>query len=661
MSKVKLLPHNQITFEKILELSKTHNKICIPQATGTGKTYLEAKIVEEWSDKNVMIFAPRNEILDETKNTFKDDCGIDEINTITYQTFNNMTEEEIINMDLNVILFDEAHRLLAPEWNKKIQVLIDSHPQSLIFGMTATPIRLDGRDIRNEIFDNCFTHYITLGEAIVRDIVKMPVYVSALYTLSDTIKEMNDKIDKSKNTKEEKKLFKKAVEKARRHLELSSGVPVIIKKYFEDYNGKYLVFCRNTEHLEESISMVEKWFREAGYNGSIYNYKIGSSYSDSNKQLEEFKKDNCNGLKLLFSIEKLNEGVHIPTVDGVILLRPTVSNIVYYQQIGRCIRADDNKRPLILDLVNNIHGIKIPLKDDIDRCIQIRKSGGYVECDSDFDVENYNIIDYLQETANAFSEIENQLIGLTNDWTNEEISLLDELFPKIGGMAIVKMGVIPNHNYGAIKMKAYERGLIFRENKKYVPNDQDDKILIENYSLLGKKGMLKLLPHMTENQIKNRAKVLGLSFNNNPWTEEEDRIIETNYDICTTDEILAMLPGRTKSAFFSHISKKGLTKRNNTWTKEQDELFLKLYPEMGSKCFYMFPDKTTSQCYERGRFYNIKGGRGVSKYRFVSKCKDKYKVCFTVDGKMKSFGVFANEDEAGRVALEKAKEYGKLI
>ena len=39
-------------------------------------------------------------------------------------------------------------------------------------------------------------------------------------------------------------------------------------------------------------------------------------------------------------------------------------------------------------------------------------------------------------------------------------------------------------------MKAYERGLIFRENKKYVPNEQDDKILIENYSLLGKKGML---------------------------------------------------------------------------------------------------------------------------------------------------------------------------
>ena len=661
MIKVKLLPHNQITFEKILELSKTCNKICIPQATGTGKTYLEAKIVEEWSDKNVMIFAPRNEILDETKNTFKDDCGIDEINTITYQTFNNMTEEEIINMDLDVILFDEAHRLLAPEWNKKIQVLIDSHPKSLIFGMTATPIRLDGRDIRNEIFDNCSTHYITLGEAIVRDIVKMPIYVSALYTLSDTIKEMNDKIDKSKNTKEEKKLFKKAVEKARRHLELSSGVPVIINKYFEDYNGKYLVFCRNTEHLEESISMVENWFREAGYNGSIYNYRIGSSYSDSNEQLDDFKKDNRNGLKLLFSIEKLNEGVHIPTVDGVILLRPTISNIVYYQQIGRCIRADDNKRPLILDLVNNIHGIKIPLKDDIDRCIQIRKSGEYAECDSDFNVENYSIIDYLQETASVFSEIENQLIGLKNDWTNEELVLLDELFPKIGGKAIVKMGVMPNHNYGSIKQKAYERGLVFRENKKYVPNDRDDKILIDNYKNLGRK-VIELLPHMTENQIKYRAKQLGLVFNNNNWEKQEDKILEDYYNVLTLDELIKKLPKRSKTAITSRASKLGFTSdRSVIWTEDEDKK-LGLYPELGSKIFKELPNKSKYQIQDRLKLLGVKKSRPFkSKYKYVTKLHNKWVVQFTIDGKTIKIGAYDSEDEAGRVAMEKAKEYGKAI
>lgn len=161
MSKVKLLPHNQLTFEYILELSKNNKKICIPQATGTGKTWLEARILEEWSDKKAIIFAPRNEILDETCITLGDN-EITNAETITYQTFNNMSDEDIINMEVDIVLFDEAHRILATEWYKKIKILINSHPNSMIFGLTATPIRPDGRDIREEVFDNCSTHYITL-------------------------------------------------------------------------------------------------------------------------------------------------------------------------------------------------------------------------------------------------------------------------------------------------------------------------------------------------------------------------------------------------------------------------------------------------------------------------------------------------------------------
>ena len=442
MSKVKLLPHNQLTFEYILELSKSSKKICIPQATGTGKTWLEARILEEWSDKKAMIFAPRNEILDETCATLEDN-EITNAETITYQTFNNMSDEDIINMEVDIVLFDEAHRILATEWYKKIQILIDSHPNSIIFGLTATPIRPDGRDIREEVFNNCSTHYITLEEAIVRDIVKMPIYVSALYTFDEMVGELQNKIKNSKNSKEEKSELKRKLKAAKKNLELSMGVPTIIKKYITDYNGKYLVFCRDTSHLEESIPLVNKWFREAGYKGNIINYRIGSNYSDSDDQLEIFKEYDGDGLKLLFSIEKLNEGVHIPTVDGVILLRPTNSNIIYYQQIGRCIRADNNKRPLILDLVNNVNGIKIPLKDGIEKCINIRMNGGYVECSCEVELEKYSIIDCLYETANVFNEIENDLI--LDKWKKWEDDILFEIYPEGGVNECIKK--LRHHQY----------------------------------------------------------------------------------------------------------------------------------------------------------------------------------------------------------------------
>lgn len=656
MSKVKLLSHNQITFEKILELSKTHNKICVPQATGTGKTYLEAKIVEEWSDKNVIIFAPRNEILDETKNTFKEDCGIDEINTITYQTFNNMTEEEIIGMDLDVILFDEAHRLLAPEWSKKIQVLIDSHPQSLIFGLTATPIRADGRDIREEIFDNCSTHYITLEEAIVRDIVKMPIYVSALYTFDEVLEDMQYKIENSKNSKDEKAELKKRVKVAKNNLELSMGVPTIIKKYISDYNGKYLVFCRDTVHLEESILLVNRWFGESGYKDEIVNYRIGSNYSDSNKQLEMFKKDNSNRLKLLFSIEKLNEGVHIPTVDGVILLRPTSSNIIYYQQIGRCIRADANKRPVILDLVNNMNGIKIPLQDGIKKCIEVRKNGGYPECSNDIEIDNYSIIDYLHETASVFSEIENDLI--LDKWKKWEDDILFEIYPEGGADECIKR--LPHRSKNAIIQRANSLRLVTNKFKKITRWSKENiNYLLENYenpevSL----DEIERNTGMKNSQIRTKASELGLKRVRGILTKEIIDCIEKEYSTRGAKYISEKYNIST-SAIYCYVSKNRIKWKGDLYTDEIDNTIKDLYPQMGGACAKFINGLTPRQVRSRARKLGVECNKN-KKYKYVYKTRNRYEVKFTIDGKDLFFGSYDNEDEAGRIALEKAKEYSKI-
>lgn len=661
MSKVKLLPHNQITFEKILELCQTHNKICVPQATGTGKTYLEAKIVEEWSDKNVIIFAPRNEILDETKNTFKEDCDIEGINTITYQTFNNMKDEEIIDMDLDIILFDEAHRLLAPEWNKKIQVLIDSHPQSLIFGMTATPIRADGRDIREKIFDNCSTHYITLEEAIVRDIVKMPIYVSALYTFDEVLEDMQYKIENSKNSKEEKIELKNRVKAAKNNLELSMGVPTIIKKYISDYNGKYLVFCRDTEHLEESILLVNRWFRESGYKDEIVNYRIGSNYSDSNNQLEMFKKDNNNRLKLLFSIEKLNEGVHIPTVDGVILLRPTSSNVIYYQQIGRCIRADTNKRPVILDLVNNMNGIKIPLRDGINKCLEVRKNGGYPECSNDIEIDNYSIIDCLHETASVFSEIENDLILNNRPWTKEEDEILIRHYISDGiDFCLEKL------TNRTKKACMYRATTVLNIVEKNIWTDGEIEILKKYYTEYGIKKCMEMIPsHNSKEAIVSKARELDL---HTPryWSDENIDFLNKNYKIYGAKKCAEIL-GKSIGAIHTQAKKLGLT-ISRDWTEEEKKIIEEKYPTMGTECIQFLPNRTKSAIMNYARLNgisvnaNIRYYRGKNKYRYVywHKQMNKWLVSFNVDGKYMSFGFYDSEDEAGKVALEKAREYGKI-
>ena len=651
MSNVKLLPHNQITFDYILDFARHNRKICIPQATGTGKTYLEARILEYWNDRKAIIFAPSNEILKDTEKLLEE-YDIHNYTTVTYQTFNNMHEEEISNLEVDIILFDEAHRLLAEEWYKKVQILIESHPYSLIFGLTATPIRSDGRDIREEIFENCSTHYITLAEAIVRDIVKMPVYVSALYTFDKMVDDLEQKIDSGKNSDEEKTELKKKLSVAKKNLEFSMGVPTIIKKYIPDYNGKYIVFCRDTVHLEGSIPLVNKWFREAGYEGHIFNYRIGSNFSDSDDQLETFKECDEEGLKLLFSIEKLNEGVHIPSVDGVVLLRPTNSNIIYYQQIGRCIRVDTEKRSVILDLVNNTDNIKIPLQDGIKKCIEVRKCGEYEECSQEFNVENYSIIGYLHETANVFSEIENDLILNHKPWGKEEDQFLIDFYRENGMEFCLKE---LKRSKSQIANRVFFLGLTgFFEWT-------EDKIqwLKDNYC----NGISYCADYLntTRKSVEGCAKKYGIRINK-VWNDDEiiklTQLINDGKSFKECADIMGLKENVVKNKAYRL---KLLASRN--WTKGEDEIIIRLYPSMGKECKKYLQNRSELSIQRRALKLNVKvndaySKRRKSKYRYVTFDSSKNRWVVVIDGR--KFGTFKKEDDAGKVTLEKAKEYGKI-
>ena len=102
--------------------------------------------------------------------------------------------------------------------------------------------------------------------------------------------------------------------------------------------------------MDEMKEQTSTWFRRVDGEPRIYTAFYNDTATD--REFREFKKDNSAHLKLLFCIDMLNEGVHVDDVDGVILLRPTVSPIIYLQQIGRALSAGSRKTPVIFDLVN---------------------------------------------------------------------------------------------------------------------------------------------------------------------------------------------------------------------------------------------------------------------------------------------------------------------
>lgn len=183
---------------------------------------------------------------------------------------------------------------------------------------------------------------------------------------------------------------------------------MIFQKYITAHRGKYLVFCANREHLNEMLDKASEHFGKIDAHPHIY--KALYSDPDSEEAFQAFKNDTSEHLKLLYSIDMLNEGVHVDDIDGVILFRPTISPIIYKQQIGRALCVGKNKDAVILDIVNNIASLYSisAVQEEMDEIIEIFRDGGSGE---EIVHEHFQIIDEQRDCRRMFEQLEQTLLS----------------------------------------------------------------------------------------------------------------------------------------------------------------------------------------------------------------------------------------------------------
>lgn len=224
------------------------------------------------------------------------------------------------------MVLDEMHRTGAAVWERNVKILLNTYPDTELLGLTATPIRyLDNqRDMAKELFDNCIADSMTLGEAIARGILPAPKYVVSLYTSGDSIeKQLHNYRDRiCRSSAEIRRDAEEYLEKLRRTLEKAEGLDNIFARHLK--KAKYIAFCANVEHMDDMVKRVPRWFGEVDGAPHIW-----------------------------ICVDMFNEGIHVADVDGVILFRPTISPIIYKQQIGRALSALRSDMLLIIDAVNN--------------------------------------------------------------------------------------------------------------------------------------------------------------------------------------------------------------------------------------------------------------------------------------------------------------------
>lgn len=409
---VDLKSHNLETYSKIKKIFKINNRACCVQPTGSGKSYLALKLFEDNPSARKLVLEPQHYIREQLQAKIADDMG--EVQFITYSKLSKMSDEDIAALKPDIIVLDEFHRAGAKEWGcNGVQRLLKFYPKSKVLGLSATPIRhLDnGRNMAEELFEGAMANNMSLAEAIVQRILPLPRYICGLYCLDGEVEFINKKIEQSYNSLEEKKTLLKQVREMKKQLDKSNGVSSILHKYILYPNGKYIVFCKDIKHLNQMKPMLEQWFAEAGFT-DVRVYIVHSKNENKDIEFRKFKDDDGEGIRLCLVVSMLNEGVHVDGIDGVIMLRNTISAGLFFQQIGRAISCNSKGIPLILDLVANAQSItECNLKTDIEKEIQKEKERSQGLSGEGLEVEKFFVMDEVLDVISAFKGIEERLVG----------------------------------------------------------------------------------------------------------------------------------------------------------------------------------------------------------------------------------------------------------
>ena len=315
------------------------DKALLISATGTGKTYLSAFDVKNVDPKRMLFVVHRENIACDAMNTFKNlimnhtfgiftgsnkDIDSDYIFS-TIQTIHKQKYRETFKPDtFDYIIIDEVHRAGANSY----QELINYFKPKFLLGMSATPERTDNFDIY-KMFDYNIAYEIRLQQAMEYDLL-CPFHYYGISDISINGISIDDKTS-----------FNNLVTSIRIN-------HIIDKINLYGHSGnkvRGLIFCSRKDEAIELSNL----FNQRGY----HTVALTGDDSETKRQKAIDKLEN-DTLDYIFTVDIFNEGIDIPKVNQIIMLRPTQSAIIFVQQLGRGLRKNISKDyVVIIDFIGN--------------------------------------------------------------------------------------------------------------------------------------------------------------------------------------------------------------------------------------------------------------------------------------------------------------------
>lgn len=319
-------------------------KALLISATGTGKTYLSAFDAKKFNPKRLLFVVHRLNIANEAMKTFQNIFGKEKTMGLysgqnreldkdflfcTVQTISKQNHLDQFNKEhFDYIIIDESHRSGANSYQR----LVSFFEPKFLLGMTATPERTDGNDIFS-VFDHNIAYEIRLNQAMEEDMLSQFHYYGVTdITLNNEILEDTNQFNL---------------------LTADERVNHIISRteFYGSDNGitRGLAFCARVDEAKELSAMFNlRGFKTIALCGE-------NSEEERKDAIDRLESDSISQkLDYIFTVDIFNEGVDIPKVNQILMIRPTESAIIFIQQLGRGLRKADGKGYLtVIDFIGN--------------------------------------------------------------------------------------------------------------------------------------------------------------------------------------------------------------------------------------------------------------------------------------------------------------------
>ena len=359
-----LLPHNQQTWKESETFLSEGKSFCIVNPCGSGKTSVLSEILKNHKDASFVMLTKQKNAL----RYYKEKNKVFSKKNITITTYSKMYQDikndNIAGYKSDYLILDEAHYMGASKWRDGIETIRDVFSPILI-GLTATPQRyadqMTNNTIINEFFEGNSAGNFTNEDLYMAGVFASPSYYLSIHGLDTLTEEKIKEITESDLTERQKEELTNAIAKAQETWIKKANPSLIMKqqlpKYmYKDKCNRILVYIADLSEKEDKMAFIDGEVKRIFPNKTVKSYSY--TYRDPESAIDEFRKDDDTDIKILYSIDKIMETIHIDDLKIEIMLRPSVSNRIITQQIGRLNSITNKETPLIIDMVDNISNLK---------------------------------------------------------------------------------------------------------------------------------------------------------------------------------------------------------------------------------------------------------------------------------------------------------------